>query len=78
VHPSRLNADEHIRVADLGPIDLLEPQDVRGLLAVGVLDDRPHPAARRHRALVASSGSVLDLRCHDRSLSLMGAITYRT
>ena len=49
VDPSGANADEHVVVADLGPIDLLEPQDVRGLLAVRVLYDSAHRADRRRR-----------------------------
>ena len=46
VDAGRLDADEHIIVADLGRIDLLEPQDIGGL-AVPVLNDRLHLASRR-------------------------------
>jgi hypothetical protein len=46
VDAGRLDADEHIVVADLGRIDLLEPQDIGGH-AVLVLNNRPHLASRR-------------------------------
>jgi hypothetical protein len=43
VHAGRTHSQQHLVVARLGPVDLLEPQDVG--LTIDVLDDRLH----RHR-----------------------------
>jgi hypothetical protein len=44
VHAGCEHAQQHLVGSDLGPVDLLEPQDVLGF-AVLILDDRRH---RRH------------------------------
>ena len=66
VDASRVNADEHVVVADLGPIDLLEPQDVRGLLAVRVLHHSAHRAVRRSGSAGACC-PLLTCSCHRRT-----------
>jgi hypothetical protein len=73
----RPNAEEYVALADVRRIDLLEPQDVRGL-AVPVLNNRAHLASRRPD-LDAVCCQVLFYRTHELLLiHVVRLIAHRT
>jgi hypothetical protein len=55
MNAGRVNANEYVVSANFRPIDLLEAQDVAGVLALLVLHDGPHRGVRCDLTLCVSS-----------------------